>query len=110
MDGLENCVSTQENVTWPKTRAEVSVNQPMVYYAQERVPVTVENASVLPRNGTFQENSVNVMTRIVTNMMALFVQEMAYVAVETASAGQVGLEMLVRSGLGVNIPNIAMKH
>lgn len=36
-------------------------------------------------------------------------QEMAYVAVETASAGQVGLEMLVRSGLGVNILNIAMK-
>lgn len=37
MDGLENCVNTQGNVTWPKMRAEVSVNQPMAYYAQERV-------------------------------------------------------------------------
>ncbi|KAG8137590.1 hypothetical protein E2320_004814, partial [Naja naja] len=110
MDGLENCVNTQGNVTWPKMRAKVSVNQPTAYYAQERVPVTVENASVLPRNGTFQENSANVMTRIVTNMMALFAQEMVYVTVETASAGKIGPEMLVRSGSGLNIPNIAMKH
>lgn len=37
-------------------------------------------------------------------------QEMVYVTVETASAGKVGPEMLVRFGLGLNIPNIATKH
>lgn len=88
-------------------RAEAFVNQRMAYCVQERVLVIVESASALPKNGILLENSVNAMTETVTNMMALYAQEMVYVAVETVSAGMDGLEMLVKSGWDQNIPKAA---
>ncbi|KAH1187077.1 hypothetical protein KIL84_019826 [Mauremys mutica] len=91
-------------------RAKAFVNQPMAYCARERVPVTVESASVPPRNGTFQGNFVNVMTETATNMMGSFAQAMVYVAVETVNAGKDGMGMLVKSGLGQNTLNQNMEH
>lgn len=46
---------------------------------------------------------------IIIARVVLF-QEMVYVAVETVSAGMVGLEMLVKSGWGQNTPNAAMEN
>lgn len=81
----------------------------MIHCAQERVLVTVESASVRPKNGILLGSSANAMTETATNTMASFVQEMVYVAAETVSAGKAGQEMLVKSGLGQITPNNTMK-
>lgn len=81
------------------------MNQQTEYSAPGRVLVTVESASVPPKNGIFRENSATVMTGTVTNMTASFAQGMEYVAVETVNAGTDGTEMPVKSGLAQNIPN-----
>lgn len=75
----------------------------MAYCAQARVLVTAESAFVLLKNGTFQGNSVTVMTETATNMMVSFVQGMEYVAVETVNAGMDGMETHVKSGLAQTI-------
>lgn len=77
----------------------------MVCYAQERVPATVESASVHHRNGTFQVIFVNVMTETATNTMVSFAQVTVFVTVETASAGKDGMETLVKSGWEQNTLN-----
>lgn len=63
----------------------------------------MESASVPLRSGTSQANSANVMTEIATSTTVSFAQATAYVAVETATAGKDGMEMLVRSGWGLKI-------
>lgn len=65
----------------------------------------MESASVPPRSGTSQANSASAMTETATSTTVSFAQATAYVAVETATAGKDGMEMLARSGWGLKILN-----
>lgn len=80
------------------------MNHQMAFCALQKVPATVESASVHHMTGMFQGNSVNVMTGTATNMMALFAQAMGYVTVETVNAGKDGMETPVKYGSEMNTP------